>query len=54
MQGIPVLAVRGNPLAEAYERTLAALCRGGIRFRTQYDKPGAPRTGVCPERQPAR
>ncbi len=42
MQSIPVLTVRGHALAEAYEQALVALYRGGIRFRTQYDKPGDP------------
>ena len=42
MQSIPVLTVRGGSLAEAYERALIALYRDGIRFRTQYDKPGDP------------
>jgi len=39
---IPVLHVEGDSLAEAYERALVALYRGGTRFRTQYDRPGDP------------
>jgi thymidylate synthase len=42
MNGIPVLAVRGRSLAEAYERALVALHREGARIRTQYDKPDDP------------
>ena len=42
MHNIPVLAVEGTSLAEAYERALDALRRSGIPFRTQYDKPGDP------------
>ncbi|MDD5707459.1 MAG: thymidylate synthase [Kiritimatiellae bacterium] len=42
MQSIPVLTVSGHSLAEAYERALLALYRDGIRFPTQYDKPGDP------------
>ena len=42
MKNIPVLHVTGNSLAEAYERALVALYRGGTRFRTQYDKEGDP------------
>ena len=42
MKSIPVLTVRGTSLAEAYEQALVTLYRGGIRFRTQYDKPGDP------------
>jgi thymidylate synthase len=42
MKNIPVLCVRGSCLAEGYERSLLALHREGIRFRTQYDKPGDP------------
>jgi len=39
---IPVLHVVGRSLAESYERALLALLRGGIPFRTQYDRPGDP------------
>jgi thymidylate synthase len=42
LRDIPVLTVQGRSLAEAYERALVALYRGGIRCGTQYDKPGDP------------
>jgi len=42
MHNIPVLAVEGASLAEAYERALLALYIHGVPFRTQYDKPGDP------------
>jgi thymidylate synthase len=42
MQNIPVLSVTGKSLAEGYEHALVALCENGVRFKTQYDKPGAP------------
>gem|GEM_PF-1879146 len=42
MKSIPVLHVTGRTLAEGYENALVALHRGGIPFRTQYDKPGDP------------
>jgi len=42
MKDIPVLCVRGETLAEAYEKALIALHDGGTRFRTQYDKDGDP------------
>lgn len=42
MRDIPVLHVAGQSLAEAYERALVALYRGGIPFRTQYDREGDP------------
>jgi thymidylate synthase len=42
VKNIPVLHVTGRTLAEGYENALAALHRGGIPFRTQYDKPGDP------------
>ena len=42
MHNIPVLFVSGRALAEAYERALVALYTLGVRFRTQYDKPGDP------------
>ncbi len=47
MESIPVLCVNGNSLAEGYERALVALFRQGTRFRTQYDKPGDPRSLDC-------
>ncbi len=42
MKSIPVLHVSAPNLAEAYERALTALFRGGMRISTQYDKPGDP------------
>ncbi len=42
MENIPVLHVEGKSLAEAYEMALCALNANGIRFQTQYDKPGDP------------
>jgi thymidylate synthase len=47
MENIPVLAVSGNTLAEAYEAALIALYENGIRFKTQYDKPGDPLSYDC-------
>ena len=47
MKSIPVLHVRGQSLAEAYERALAALYQHGGRFATQYDKPGDPLSLDC-------
>jgi len=42
MKNIPVLSVMGITLAEAYEKALVELYNNGIKFRTQYDKPGDP------------
>ena len=42
MKNIPVLAVEGRSLAEAYERALVSLFAHGVRLPTQYDKPGDP------------
>jgi thymidylate synthase len=42
MKNIPVLQVTGRSLAEAYEKALVALHQNGIRFSTQYDRPGDP------------
>jgi len=39
---IPVLTVCGSTLAESYEKALIALYQNGVRFKTQYDKPGDP------------
>jgi thymidylate synthase len=39
---IPVLSVQGRTLAEAYEKALVELYRGGVRLATQYDRPGDP------------
>jgi thymidylate synthase len=41
-KNIPVLSVTGNTLAKAYEDALIALYNNGMRFKTQYDKPGDP------------
>jgi thymidylate synthase len=41
-KNIPVLTVAGKTLAEAYEKALLELYKNGIRFKTQYDKPGDP------------
>ncbi len=41
-KNIPVLAVTGKTLAEAYEKALIELYNKGTRFKTQYDKPGDP------------
>ena len=42
MKNIPVLHAGGKSLAESYEHALLALYEGGIRIKTQYDKPGDP------------
>ncbi len=42
MLSIPVLCVRGHSLAEAFETALVRLYKEGIRFKTQYDRPGDP------------
>lgn len=42
MKNIPVLSVTGITLAEAYEKALIELYNRGIKFKTQYDKPGDP------------
>lgn len=47
MRNIPVLAVSGRTLAEAYEAALVALYENGTRFRTQYDRPGDPLSCDC-------
>ncbi len=47
MQNIPVLTVGERTLAEAYEKALIALHDHGIRFQTQYDKPGDPLSLDC-------
>lgn len=44
---IPVLTVQAETLAEAYELALLSLFRNGIRFQTQYDKPGDPPSLDC-------
>jgi thymidylate synthase len=47
MKNIPVISVEGRSLAEAYERALVGLYQKGIRFKTQYDKPGDPPSLDC-------
>jgi thymidylate synthase len=39
---IPVLTVKGNTLAEAWEKSLIKLWKHGIPIKTQYDKPEDP------------
>lgn len=41
-KNIPVISVVGKTLAEAYEKAIVDLYNNGIRFKTQYDKPGDP------------
>jgi len=41
-RNIPVLTVTEKTLAEAYEHALVLLHKNGVRFKTQYDKPGDP------------
>lgn len=41
---IPVLTVKEESLARAYEKALMALYKDGCRFKTQYDKPGDPQS----------
>jgi thymidylate synthase len=41
-QNIPVIYVCEKSLAQAYEKALASLYTNGVRFKTQYDKPGDP------------
>ncbi|ACB74612.1 thymidylate synthase [Opitutus terrae] len=47
MKNIPVLHVCEQSLAAAYEKALVALHEQGVRFRTQYDKPGDPQSLDC-------
>jgi thymidylate synthase len=47
MKNIPVLHVCEQSLAAAHERALVALYEQGVRFRTQYDKPGDPLSLDC-------
>lgn len=42
MTNIPVLMVRGNGIAEAWENSLIELHKNGLKIPTQYDKPGDP------------
>ncbi|MGA7720362.1 MAG: thymidylate synthase [Ignavibacteriaceae bacterium] len=41
-KNIPVISITGTTLAQAYEDALVALYNNGMRFQTQYDKPGDP------------
>lgn len=47
MKNIPVLHVCEQSLAAAYEKALVSLYENGVRFRTQYDKPGDPLSLDC-------
>lgn len=47
MKNIPVIAVSGISLSEAFENALVNLYKNGIRFKTQYDKPGDPESIDC-------
>jgi thymidylate synthase len=47
MKNIPVLHVCENSIAAAHESALVALYEQGARFKTQYDKPGAPLSLDC-------
>jgi len=44
---IPVLHVCEASLAATYEKALLALYENGVRFKTQYDKPGDPLSLDC-------
>jgi len=44
---IPVLHVCETSLAATYEKALTALYENGVRFKTQYDKPGDPPSLDC-------
>ena len=47
MENIPVITVHEKSLAEAFESALVNLYKKGIRFKTQYDKPGDPESIDC-------
>ena len=47
MKNIPVIALSKKTLAEAFEAALVGLYNDGIRFKTQYDKPGDPESLDC-------
>jgi thymidylate synthase len=47
IRSIPVISVSGNGLADAYESALIALWKDGVKFKTQYDKPGDPQSLDC-------
>jgi len=42
MNGIPVLTVRADCIARAWEESLIELNKNGCNIQTQYDKPGDP------------
>lgn len=47
MKSIPVVTESGKSLAMAFENALVNLYEKGIRFKTQYDKPGDPESIDC-------
>ncbi len=47
MLNIPVITVSERSLAQAFEKALVELYNRGIRFKTQYDKPGDPESLDC-------
>ncbi len=47
MLSIPVITVSEKSLAQAFEKALVELYNRGIRFKTQYDKPGDPESLDC-------
>jgi len=47
MLSIPVITVSEKSLALAFEKALVELYNRGIRFKTQYDKPGDPESIDC-------
>jgi thymidylate synthase len=47
MLNIPVITVSEKTLALAFEKALLELYHKGIRFKTQYDKPGDPESIDC-------
>jgi thymidylate synthase len=47
MLNIPVITVSERSLAQAFEKALVELYKRGIRFKTQYDKPGDPESLDC-------
>jgi hypothetical protein len=47
MLNIPVITISERSLAQAFEKALTELYTRGIRFKTQYDKPGDPESLDC-------
>ncbi|HPS14166.1 MAG TPA: thymidylate synthase [Prolixibacteraceae bacterium] len=47
MLNIPVITVSDKSLALAFEKAMVNLYEKGIRFKTQYDKPGDPESIDC-------